>query len=102
MGGEAPLDVWGEHVSKILAYLDGVEIDKIPELAEVCAQDDWLNAFMRWLSVNRPGMRFEAVVSVESVHLDDGKVLEIWVPKAPYGRAAEIGGVLKAFSKKDE
>jgi hypothetical protein len=80
----------------VRCYLNGVEIDKVLELAEVCALDDWLNGFVQWLGEKE--MDFEAIVSVETVSLKDGLILEVWAPAAPPFRAQEIGGILKKFA----
>lgn len=78
------------------AYVDGVEINKLPELAEVCAMDDWLNGLLQWASKNRPDMKMDAIFTGEAQHL---LLAEVWIGGAPPMRATELGGVIKRFSK---
>jgi hypothetical protein len=78
------------------AYVDGVEIDKIPELAEVCAMDDWLEGLLAWANRNRPAMRMDAIFTAEA---QDLLLREVWIGGAPPMRALEVGGVLKSFGR---
>lgn len=83
-------------------YVDYREISDVPELADVCKADNSFVAFMEWLAANRPhNLSFDVIVSVESPHVDDGTVQEVWVPKAPHMRAQQIGGILKSFIQKE-
>ncbi len=86
------------------AYLDGKEIDQLPELREICALpgDDWFPALIKWLVKNRPGIQIQIIVGLEATSLDEGRVLEMWVPEAPAMRAAEIGGILKTLTHKKD
>jgi len=83
-------------------YLDGKEIDEVPELREICAlsNDLWFQALMQWLVKNRPGLSFEIIVGLESTDVRDGQVLEMWIPEAPANRDVEIGGILKKMVSK--
>lgn len=78
------------------AYVDGVEISKIPDLAQVCAMDDWIGGLLAWASKNRPDLRMDAIFLGDA---QDLRLEEIWIGGAPPLRAQEIGGVLKSFSK---
>ena len=78
------------------AYVDGVEIDKLPELKEVCAMDDWMDGLLKWASRNRPDLAMDAIFVPEGTEL---LLAEIWIGRAPPLRAAEMGGILKAFAK---
>lgn len=80
------------------AYVDGVEIDKIPELAEVCAMDDWLEGLLSWASKNRPEMKMDAIFTGDAQTL---VLREVWIGGAPPMRAMEIGGIVKSFSKEN-
>jgi len=86
----------------VRAYLDGTEINHVPELAELCALPDqeWFPALMRWLVKNRPGVQIQIIVSLEGADPDNGNVLEMWVPEAPHTRAMEIGGILKTLTQR--
>lgn len=64
----------------VRAYLDGVEIDKISELREICDLDDWLGGLLRWVREHRPGSRIEAFFSMDSV---EPMLAEVWVGGAP-------------------
>jgi hypothetical protein len=78
------------------AYVDGVEIDKIPELAEVCAMDDWIAGLLAWASKNRPDMEMDAIFTGDA---QDLLLREVWIGGAPPMRALEIGGVVKSFER---
>jgi hypothetical protein len=80
----------------VSAYVDGVEIDKIPELAEVCAMDDWLDGLLAWTSENRPEMKMDVIFTGEASSL---LLSEVWIGGAPPMRAQEVGGVLKSFGR---
>jgi len=84
------------------AYFDGVEIDQIPELKEVCAMEDWLGGLMDWARKNHPDKKFDAIVALEGPSLGGSQVLELWIGGAPATRPMEIGGIARSFSiKKD-
>lgn len=77
-------------------YLDGQEIDHIPELDHVSSADEWMSAFMKWLVEKRgPDLTFEIIIGGDTVSVDDGNVLEMWIPAAPPLRAQSIGGLLR-------
>lgn len=79
------------------AYVDGVEINKIPELAQVCKMDDWLSGLMDWAKKNRSSMNCDLIIQGNSFPLDDAPILEIWIGGAPRFRAQQIGGVLQSL-----
>lgn len=81
------------------AYVDGVEINKVPELAEVCAMNNWLDGLLQWASKNRPDMKMDAIFIGEGQQL---LLAEVWIGGAPPLRATELGGVLKRFDRTDE
>ena len=87
---------FGEIMNTMRAYVDGVEIDKIPELAEVCALDDWLDRLMDWASKNRPTMKMDAIFRTDAETL---LLQELWIGGAPPLRAMELGGVLRRFTR---
>ena len=78
------------------AYVDGVEINKVHELAEVCAMDDWIGGLLVWASKNRPDLKMDAIFMGEAQEL---LLEEIWIGGAPPIRAQEIGGVLMRFGQ---
>ena len=80
------------------AYIDGKEINEIPELVEVCKMDDWLQGLFDWIKVNRPKTRMDLVVSGDSPGSGQGKVLEVWIGGAPATRAMELGGTLRRLT----
>lgn len=80
----------------VRAYVDGVEIDKIPALKEVCALDDWMDGLLKWASTSRPELKMDAIFVGESTNL---MLAEIWIGGAPPLRAIELGGIIKHFSK---
>lgn len=83
-------------MGKVLAYVDGIEIDKIPELSEVCAMDDWMNGLLTWASKNRPDMKMDAIFTGDAQEL---LLREVWIGGAPPLRAQEMGGVIRHFGK---
>ncbi len=85
-------------MSIVRAYVDGVEINQIPELSDVCAMDDWMNGLLTWAAKNRPGGKMDAIFGRETTSIEDAPLLELWIGGAPLHRAIEIGGVLKTFS----
>ena len=85
-------------MSIVRAYIDGVEINKIPELADVCAKDDWMNGLLTWAAKNRPGGKMDAIFGTDTTSKADAPLLEFWIGGAPMHRATEIGGILKTFS----
>jgi len=80
------------------AYFNGVEIDQIPELKEVCAMEDWLGGLLDWAEKNHPDKNLDAIVALEGPSLGGSPVLELWIGGAPAMRAMEIGGVMNSYS----
>lgn len=85
-------------MSIVRAYIDSVEIHKIPELADVCAMNDWLSGLLTWVAKNRPQGKMDAIFGTDTTSQADAPLLELWIGGAPIHRAMEIGGVLKTFS----
>lgn len=83
----------------VRAYLDGVEINKVPELADVCAMDNWLDGLLDWAIKNRPDMKMDAIFTADAQCL---LLREVWIGEAPPTRAMEMGGVLQSFTKRVE
>lgn len=84
----------------VRAYVDGVEIDKIPELAQVCAMDDWLQGLLEWASKNRPELRMDAIFMLEGKSIEDAVLSEVWIGGSPPMRAESLGGIKKSFYRK--
>lgn len=82
---------------RVRAYVNGVEIDKIPELAEVCAMNNWMDGLIAWTVKTHPDLKIDAIFVGEAT---DFVLAEIWIGGAPPLRALELGGVLKSFFKK--
>jgi hypothetical protein len=80
------------------AYIDGVEINKIPEMAEICKMDDWLKGLLDWAKANRPEMRCDLIIQADAPSIRDGALLEVWIGGAPRLRAQEIGGILQSLN----
>lgn len=80
------------------AYVDGVEIDKIPGLEAVCGMDDWLSGLMSWAHKNRPDLEMDAIFSSDTTSKDDAPLMELWIGGAPPHRELELGGFLKTFA----
>lgn len=81
-------------MNKIRAYLEGVEIGQVPELKEVCAQDDWMTALVKWAAQNRPHLKLNAIFVGEA---QDLLLSELWIGTMPPFRAQQMGGILKTF-----
>ena len=81
---------------KMRAYIDGKEINEIPELAEVCKMDNWLDGLMVWMKKNRPKSRIGLFLAGDSPK--NPKILEVWIGGAPKSRAMEIGGIVRRLS----
>lgn len=83
-----------KEVDRIRAYLEGVEIDQVPELKEVCAGDDWMTALVTWAAKNRPNLKLNAIFVGEA---QDLLLSELWIGQIPPFRAQQMGGILKTF-----
>lgn len=84
-------------------YLDGVEINQVKELEEICKLDDWYEAYIEWLMANRgPKVKMDVLVMAESPSLEEGEVLEMWSPSAPLHRASQIGALTKRLTLNQE
>lgn len=77
-------------------YLDGVEIDKVPALAEICKLDNWYDALFAKVMSERKTVDTYLIVESNSPSINDAHLLEIWIGSAPPRmRAHEIGGIVK-------
>lgn len=78
-------------------YIDGVEINEIPALSDICRMDGWFDQLVGWLKIHRPEDSIDAIVRVPTTYNASPKFLEVWVPQAPATRVTELEGVVMTY-----